>query len=194
MNENNASREPSEKDKREYFEEHFLYEVRMLLYSFEQLVTCQNVSDVSNRTLTQVSTPWVDQFWGQSRNGNAGNMALETFLLHARNLREFFYTEPKFPDDARAFHFFPDKNSWEKLRPNETASIEDVKKRANKEMAHLTYKRISGTPPNKNWNYGKILTDLLAVIKVFLDGVPKKYLGKHSMEVKSELEQLLSHI
>ena len=194
MNEKNASSGPSEKDKREYFEEHFLYEVSLFIYSFEQLAMCPNIVKEINQTSTQVSTPWVSQFGSQFRDGNSRNMALETFLLHARNLREFFYSDRKRDDDARAFHFFPDKNSWEKLRPKETDSIRDIKNRANKEIAHLTYKRISGTPPDKNWDCGKILTDLLAVTKFFLDKLPKEYIGENAAKIRSEIEQLFTRI
>lgn len=185
MNEHLVSKRPTDEDKKEYLEEHLVYEVEMLLYSFGQLTKCTNIVEECSLTSTQISTPNVTQFWGQSRDKNFGNMALETFLLHARNLREFFYKDDKGrPDDARAFELFMDKDPWKKLRPNETDSIKEVKNRADKELAHLTYKRISGTPPEKKWDCGKILFDLLGVVKVFLDKLPEQYFGENLKDLK----------
>ena len=136
----------------------------------------------------------IEQTEKLSEDRSFTNMGLETFLLHARNLREFFYGEEKYPHDARAYHFFADKECWEKMRPDETDSIKDVAKRGNKELAHLTYKRISGTPPEKGWDCGKILSDLLGVVKVFLDKLPEKYSGNKLNDLKSEMRQFLSRV
>ncbi len=194
MKEHLASKGLTDEDKKVYLDEHFCYEVEMLLYSFEQLTKCTNIVKDCNLTSTHISTPNVGQFWEQSRDGNFGNMALETFLLHARNLREFFYRDDKGGhDDARAFEVFKDKDPWRKIRPNETDSIKEVKKRANKELAHLTYKRISGTPPEKGWEYGKILSDLLGVIEVFLGKLPEKYSGENSKNLRHRIAKYFSN-
>ena len=117
--------------------------------------------------------------------------ALETCLLHARNLREFFYHDDKrYKTDARPSDFFRDKNEWERVRPQETNWIKKVKNRADKELAHLTYRRHSGTPPEKEWDCGVIQRDFFKVIKVFLDHLPKKYIGNGLWYIKKRCLQV----
>ena len=41
---------------------------------------------------------------------------LEFFALHLRNLVEFFFDKVKWPDNARAEHFFSDPAVWHELR------------------------------------------------------------------------------
>lgn len=194
MNEHLVSKRPTDEDKKEYLEEHLVYEVEMLLYSFGQLTKCTNIVEECSLTSTQISTPNVTQFWGQSRDGNFGNMALETFLLHARNLREFFYKQDKRSDDARACDFFTHRDSWEKLKPNETDSIAKVKNRADKELAHLTYQRYSGTPPEKIWDYGEIFFDFLKVIRVFLDEIPGIFFGENLKNLRHKVSLNLNQL
>lgn len=209
-----ASKGPTDEDKKECLEEHLVYELKMFSYSFEQLNKCINTNTgeksyhIASGSISHVefiaSTLITGSFLVMPSIGNIGqtekpledrnftNMALETFLLHARNLREFFYGEKQFQDDARAYQFFTDKECWKKIRPGETDSIKEVTKRGNKELAHLTYKRISGTPPEKGWDCRKIRSDFLEVVKVFLDKLPEKYSGKNLNDLKSEMKQFLS--
>jgi hypothetical protein len=195
MKERFSSNPQNDEDKRIYVEEHFCYEVEMLLYAFMQLGGGTSMRMETNNLIlatTLVTTLSVVEYnKKQSIDQNFSNMAQETFLLHARNLREFFYRDDKQRlDDARAFEFFIDKDSWRKLRPNETDSIKEVKNRADKELAHLTYKRISGTPPEKLWDYRKIFFDFIEVIEVFLKQLPEKYFGQNSRNLAHKMEQL----
>jgi len=142
-----------------FLEEHFYYEVSMLIFAVHRLFEITH----SGR-----------------RDQSSINMALETLLLHARNLREFFYAKPRRRDDARPEDFVGDIDKWKRERPEETDLIKEVRERANKELAHLTYKRHYGIPPKKQWNYGAAQTDFLKVVKVFLENVPQRYRGPQS--------------
>jgi hypothetical protein len=46
----------------------------------------------------------------------ARNSLVESFALHARNVVDFFFTEPV-DDDVVARHFFKDESSWVRVRP-----------------------------------------------------------------------------
>jgi hypothetical protein len=147
---------------KKFLEEHFSYEVEMLYFSVTKLIEFKQIND-----------------------SGGINMALETFLLHARNLREFFYYDTKkFPTDARASDFFEEGNLWREIRPDETDSILKIKERVGKELAHLTYKRIYGTPPEKNWSCGETFKDLLKTVKIFLNNLPDKYKGDGLQNIK----------
>lgn len=74
--------------------------------------------------------------------GTVNNALLESFALHVRNLIDFLYAENPSSDDVYAGDFFPCKEDWAKIRPQITPLLEKVKKRANKEVSHLTYSRI----------------------------------------------------
>src|SRR5258705_4608571 len=80
----------------------------------------------------------------QTPPSNERNLAIECFLLHFRNLRDFLYppSEPwtgkKAEDNVIAFDFCPQwkqlREDWAECSPNETD-------RLNKLLAHLTYSR-----------------------------------------------------
>jgi len=180
MNENFI---PTDEDKKNFLEEDFAYEVELLCFSFTKLIEFKNADGrypQSSSYFTDVSTGWVPPQYGhQTVDRNNVNMALETFLLHARNLVEFFYTKhKKYSTDVRALDFFENKGSWIGSRPNLTGSLTKIRERAGKELAHLTYKRISGTPPEKDWSTGETVEDLVKVINIFLDRLPPKYIGE----------------
>ena len=97
------------------------------------------------------------------------NMALETFVIHWRALIEFFYTEgKKWPDDDMRAYDFTDKNRWKEARGNIPSCINNLNRRAGKEMAHLTSSRKYGTPPEKKWPYKDMKKHLEGVIKLFV--------------------------
>jgi len=157
----------TDEEKQELLGEHFYYEVKMLSFTATKLIE-----------FTQID------IWNK-------NMALETFLLHARNLREFFYRDSKQHEtDARAYEFVKERNKWEEARPEETEWIKKVRERVNTELAHLTYRRYAGTPPDKGWKHYEIQKDFLKVVKIFLDHLPKKYIDKRLQEI----EQMCPHV
>ena len=79
------------------------------------------------------------------------NAQAEAFALHLRNLIVFLYPEwfePK-RDDVCAHHFLDTPapyEDWLKHRPGLSTVLENAKRRADKELAHLTTARIAGTP------------------------------------------------
>lgn len=149
-----------DEEKKRYLREHFYYEVKMLDFAAAKLAEFAP-TDIWNR-----------------------NMALETFLLHARNLKEFFYYKPCKPY-LRAYDFVENETEWDRDKPAEkTHWIKEVEGRADKELVHLTHGRIYGTPPEKKWDYGTIQRDFLKVVKHFLDHLPEKYIDERLRKIK----------
>ena len=110
------------------------------------------------------------------------NIRLETFIFHARNLIEFYYSgdtnkkeKKKYEDDAWAVDFFIDKNTWYNLRPNIDAWKEKFFKRAGKEMAHLTYSRLDLNDVQKRWDVYEIVKPLKEATILFIDNIDEKY-------------------
>jgi hypothetical protein len=124
---------------------------------------------------------------GRNNDQSGINMALDNFVAHGRNLLEFFYyPKSNSYDYARATHFVDEAN-WEKVRPQKTELIKELERRASNEMVHLSFKRISGTPPEKTWNCGRCSTDLLVVTKKFLEILPEKYFSDTITNLKTLL-------
>jgi hypothetical protein len=73
-------------------------------------------------------------------------LALEAFIIHARNLRDFLYWPPKVTkprdDDVIANDFFVNPHEWTRIRPKETLLLQRLNERANKHLGHLTYTRL----------------------------------------------------
>ena len=79
---------------------------------------------------------------------------LESYLIHARVLHDFFYKEP-IKDDIVAAHFVPD---WDHLKPPLHAYLatDDRRNRLDKSVAHLTLKRLEYDLGDKRWNIDAI--------------------------------------
>lgn len=96
------------------------------------------------------------------------NSALvESMAVHARNLIDFLYLDGRDSTDVVAADFVSG-TPWATIRPPETMLIKDAKRRANKEIAHLTTQRIPGAPPEKDWDFRGLASDLRLVLKLFV--------------------------
>jgi hypothetical protein len=88
---------------------------------------------------------------------------LESFATHLRNLIEFFFFREN-GDYVRAKHFVDDPATWS---PQKTPEINKLHGRASNEVSHLTTERITGTPPEKEWNVARILGEIENVARDF---------------------------
>jgi hypothetical protein len=106
------------------------------------------------------------------------NALLESFVIHVRALMDFLYApENAQADDVLAEDFFQSPELWTNLRPTLSELLSEAKRRAGKEIAHLTYARLHVTPETKPWHFVQIANELSAVINVFLQNVSRDKLG-----------------
>ncbi len=96
---------------------------------------------------------------------------LESYLLHARVLHDFFYKVPS-RDDVVASHFVA---RWDKQRPPQDAYLgnEDRRIRLDKALAHLTLKRLKYDTGEKRWNVDAIRDAIGEPMKTFMEMLPK---------------------
>lgn len=106
---------------------------------------------------------------GKARNSFENNSYIEAFVVHGRCLTDFLYIDETNNDDVLAVHFFEDASPFLKSRPEITKLLKSLKARANKEVAHLTYRRLTVTPEIKPWQMEKIQEELDQVLKFFFD-------------------------
>jgi hypothetical protein len=138
-----------------YSREHVLYEIRMLVQSAELL----------KRRVDTPSGPMLPPFW---------NAALESFAIHLRNLVDFFYPTAIKLTDVVADDFFPNRTRPARF-PRIPPSLVLARKRAHKQVSHLTTERFSGAHPNRSWNVSALLLRTWEVLSVFaVESAPTK--------------------
>jgi hypothetical protein len=129
----------------EYSGEHLLYEVGMLF----------SWGEFRRNTLTPILI-----------STGINNVLIESFVIHLRNLIDFLYLEPKGTDIVACDYF--DSGGWEKIRPPLSDALKMARHRANKELAHLTTDRKTGTPPEKSWDFSGLAEEVRAILKTFV--------------------------
>lgn len=94
---------------------------------------------------------------------------LESALVHARNLLDFFTCEPSSKDDILAVHFLTpaDERQW---RPSGLAHLASRRDDINKALSHLTYTRVNNKPA---WPFGQIRVEIEQAYGEFLEELPE---------------------
>jgi hypothetical protein len=110
------------------------------------------------------------------------NALLESFTLHARALLAFFYSDKPRPDDVVAEDFIPD---WPSMRPNEPTAFQALQIRVGKEIAHLTYERLSVTEAAKQWRFVEIAQGIDRMAACFVQLIPDSNLGPNMKGYKA---------
>lgn len=152
-------------DLKKFLDEHFTYEVEMLYHAIVK---------------------W--KKYHQPFDQNEINMSLECLFFHGRNLLEFFYYKPV-KGYSRATHFV-DENKWKQTCPSKTKNILELERRTSNEVVHLTYNRIAGSPPEKQWDPIGCFKDLIAITKNFLNLLPNELQGERIISLKNNVDKL----
>lgn len=116
------------------------------------------------------------------------NALIESFAIHTRNLIDFLYPRSRRNDDITALDFFDKPMEWEEKRGELSDTIEKARKRADKEIAHLTKKRISGTPPEKSWGVVEIMKEINDKLIVFVENADPNRLSKEVIDFVKGLQ------
>jgi hypothetical protein len=138
-----------------YSNEHIAYEIGMFFNSIQ----------ARRARLTPDPRPIVHFF----------NMArIESFVIHFRALVMFFYPDvyPPKREDVLAHHFLPGpapSATWIKTRPALSVTLRHAKKRADKEISHLTAGRIAGSRPQKGWDFVALGDEIRNLLKVLVN-------------------------
>lgn len=115
---------------------------------------------------------------GIAEKGWLANALLESFLIHFRAICDFFYPNNTQSDDVLAEHFVSNSNEWNsKTRPPLSKNLEDARKRAHKELAHITYTRNTVISDKKSWPVMEIVYELKELMKIFQENALKNRLS-----------------
>lgn len=119
------------------------------------------------------------------------NAIIEAFVIHMRNLLKFFFDTQPLKTDVTASDFYEDPEDWINIRAtlNDKEAVERICRRANKEVAHLTYDRLDVKPEEKAWlSPGKIGFNLIVhAQREFLTTVPMSRIGDKLAQAKRQV-------
>jgi hypothetical protein len=96
----------------------------------------------------------------------------ESFVLHLRNLIDFFYKRQGPEDDILAEHYVSDAARWVHDRGPRTPFLAGEKGRASKRVEHLSFERL--LTDEEGWRWADIRAQLQRVMKCFLSNLPPK--------------------
>jgi hypothetical protein len=102
------------------------------------------------------------------------NALLESFLIHYRNLYDFFYPENKrrLSLDVAATDYVPGRHRWRNTRPKtDIKNIVENRERVNCLLAHLTLRRLKYK--NRSWPDKKMASAIEEMIEAFVQALPQ---------------------
>ena len=114
----------------------------------------------------------------QSSDERLRNIYLDSFVVHLRNLLDFFYFTGA-NEDCLSVRSFPPFDSVEGIstRPKKSEILELAKDKANCQVSHLHYDRLEfDTPEKKPWQVLKIAQEIEGLKNWFWSGVDPHYL------------------
>jgi len=114
---------------------------------------------------------------GIAGQGPIANALLESFVIHVRAIMDFLYADKPQQDDVIAEDFFSSPEGWTNIRPALSKTLAQAKRRAGKEVVHLTYARLKVTSETKPWRFVEIAKEVKTVMDAFLENVPREQLG-----------------
>ena len=114
------------------------------------------------------------------------NALLESFVLHARALADFFYNDSPRPDDVVAADYVSD---WAKRRATESPLLQGLRSRAGKEIAHLTFGRLLVKDVAKDWSFADITKEMRCLLIAFLQEVSDAQLSIGMKQEKAAVEK-----
>lgn len=156
----------------------------------------KELRDVSNHLWYELemlnATTWIlaNAGFGPNDQGlirEIRNALLECFCIHSRNLLEFFYSAKPKNDAVIAEDFFDKKSEWLDKRPPRSKSLKEAHVRAHKEVAHLTYARLSVTPGKKPWAFINIAQEISEVFKTFYRLVPTSRVTEDFLKLAAQV-------
>jgi hypothetical protein len=96
---------------------------------------------------------------GTTPPGWLRNALVESWVIHLRAQLDFAYPPKSVnPEDVVAADFFDNSDEWDATRPVLSKTLARGRDRANKEIAHLSYKRIDINHEDKQWHFVALAT------------------------------------
>ena len=127
------------------------------------------------------------------RGTEIGNAALDSLLLRARLLLDFFMRDWAESDDVIAIDFFHDYDP-KPYTPRMTRAIEHEIEKINKRIMHMTTKPMPRLRSHQSYDLNKIVSPLIAAFRKWLSVVPDQRLQQPAADSRQTYEKHLLRI
>jgi len=127
------------------------------------------------------------------RGNELGNSALDSLLLRARLLIDFFFRDTAKPDDVIALDFFYDF-SPKPYKPRMTKKIRREREKINKRLMHLTTQPMPHLRSNQRYAIDKFAPPVVAAFRKWLLVVPDARLYRPVKSNRQKYERHLERI
>lgn len=124
------------------------------------------------------------------RGTEFGNAALDSFLLRARLLLDFFLRDSAPHDDVIALDYFHDYDP-KPYRPRMTKDVKREREKINKQLMHLTTRPMPRLRSNQRYSLDKIVPPIVKAFRAWLAVVPDARLQQPATETRKIFEQHL---
>jgi len=111
------------------------------------------------------------------------NALLESFVVHAANILDFFYKPMIKEDDAKAEHFMDHPQAWRKILPPYEKHFKKFDMKRNKRVVHLSYKRLEIHAEDRRWGVRKIAKEIKKLLKLFVKNANPQHLHPRIIEL-----------
>jgi hypothetical protein len=133
------------------------------------------------------------ELYARYRGTEQGNAALDSALLRARLLVDFFMRDNAMPDDVIALDFFHDY-SPKPYKPKMTKAVWTEREKINKRLVHLTTKPMPRLRSNQRYAIEELGRAIIAAFREWLAVVPIHRLQKPASKVRTQYETNLTRL
>lgn len=134
----------------------------------------------------------IDMLYGVSRILWTGvkdiylyNALLESFVIHASIIVDFFYKPQMKPDDAKAPHFVQDIKAWKEALPPVNKYFRQFNQKRNKRVMHLSYSRLQVQVQDKKWDTRQLVPQIKKIVDLFLDHADPRLVHPKLFELRN---------
>jgi hypothetical protein len=113
------------------------------------------------------------------------NALLESFVIHASIIIDFFYRPQVYGADARAIHYIADRKKWKESLPSYQRYFKKFHTKRNKEVVHLSFNRLEVRPEERPWNARQIIKQIRKIVDLFLDQADPRLLHPKIYELRT---------
>lgn len=128
------------------------------------------------------------EIYSAHRGNEIGNAALDSLLLRARLLMDFFFNDDARPDDVIALDYFHDF-SPRPYKPRMTKAMANERSKINKRLFHLTTKPMPRLRSNQRYEVRKFAPQIVTAFRNWLLVVPDNKLQKPSKKSRQDFER-----
>jgi hypothetical protein len=113
------------------------------------------------------------------------NALLESFVIHASNVLDFFYRPQVKEDDVKALHYVKDIKQWRTKLPVQSDEFKEFQTKRNKWVMHMSYNRLDVGPQDRRWGAPKLAKQIKKLVDLFLDNADPARLHPRMQQLHS---------